>query len=327
MSSRDRGERKKECKRCGFMGRLNEEEKCTSCEEDDKKKTRPSHRRESTQSKDVCKQCDDEVTEEDAGIQCDHCKRWYHKNYEKVGEELYKKLERDIERLWFCKGCNSQVRKKLEGANKMNEDNIETKKELKELKEENKKGMAWMEKYEKNMEKDREGNEEEDNEKRYENNDMKRELGKIKEHMERMQKKLEEVDNKWKRMEEDLQESITKKVVEILEEREEKKKRIKNVVIYNLEEKDARNWREETENDQTACMDIFTNEMQVEDIEIVDTVRLGRKEQKEQGEERKPRALLVKQSNVRTKWELVVRAKKLKEARKESTKECLWCQT
>ncbi|KAK4307566.1 hypothetical protein Pmani_020710, partial [Petrolisthes manimaculis] len=108
MSSRDRGARKKECKRCGFMGRLNEEEKCTSCEEDDKKKTRPSHRQESSQSRDVCKQCDDEVTEEDAGIQCDHCKRWYHKNCEKVGEELYKQLERDKERLWFCKGCNSQ---------------------------------------------------------------------------------------------------------------------------------------------------------------------------------------------------------------------------
>lgn len=61
-------------------------------------------------------------------------------------------------------------------------------------------------------------------------------------------------------------------------------------------------------------MDIFTNELQVEEVQIIGKVRLGRREQKG---DRNPRALLEKMTEVYDKWEVVKREKTLREARKE----------
>lgn len=74
------------------------------------------------------------------------------------------------------------------------------------------------------------------------------------------------------------------------------------------------------ERDQAVCMDICVNQLHVEQVEILETVRLGKTEQGNRDDKRKPRALLVKVIEVGTKWEIVKRAKRLKDARKEEYK-------
>ena len=136
--------------------------------------------------------------------------------------------------------------------------------------------------------------------------------------MEEMQRKMNQVDTKWKRMEEDMKEFIAKTVIEVMEEREEKLKKMKNVVIFNLREPDTGNlsMKEKKEQDQAVCKDIITNELGVEDVEIMETIRLGKQEPTAR-EGVRPRALLVRLTDVQTKWEIVKTAKKLKEAKKE----------
>ena len=195
------------------------------------------------------------------------------------------------------------------------------KRELRDLKDQNEGVLEKVRRYEMIMEE-----EEEEKDRNQESTlgrrEMKEELGVIRKQMEEMQKKMDEVDWKWKRMEENLKEEITKRVVEIIEEKEDKERRMKNIVIYNLKEPLTGNLseKEKEERDQAGCMDIFTNELQVEQVHIVETVRLGKKEQVERGEEYRPRALMVKLADVNTKWEIVKKAKRLKDARKQEYK-------
>lgn len=46
----------------------------------------------------------------------------------------------------------------------------------------------------------------------------------IKKQMKGMQTRIDKIDKRWQRMEENLKESITKKLIEILNEREDRKK-------------------------------------------------------------------------------------------------------
>ena len=149
--------------------------------------------------------------------------------------------------------------------------------------------------------------------------ESKEDIGMIMKQMEEMQKKLNQVDTKWKRMEEDLKEFIAKTVIEVMEEREEKQKRMKNVVIFNLREPDTGNlsMKEKKEQEQAMCMDIIANELGVEEVQIMETIRLGKQEHNVREGVQRPRALLVKLTDVQTKWEIVKIAKKLKEAKKE----------
>lgn len=137
-----------------------------------------------------------------------------------------------------------------------------------------------------------------------------------------MQNKVKEIDRKWASREEELKEYVAKKLVEVMEEKEDKQERIKNVVIYNLKERDTNNlnWREQKQQDQAVCMDIFANELNVEEAQVVEAVRLGKPRPGDQEGEQKPRPLLVKLTEVHTKWEIVKKAKNLKEATKEEHK-------
>ena len=136
--------------------------------------------------------------------------------------------------------------------------------------------------------------------------------------MEEMQKKLNQVDTNWKRME-DLKEFIAKTVIEVMEKKEIKQKRMKNVVIFNLREPDTDNlsMKEKKEQDQAVCMDTIANELGVEEVQIMESIRLGKQEHNVREGVQRPRALLVKLTDVQTKWEIVKIGKKLKEARKE----------
>ena len=66
-------------------------------------------------------------------------------------------------------------------------------------------------------------------------------------------------------------------------------------------------------------MDLFTNELQAEEVEIVETVRLGKKQVLD-GEENKLRPILVKLTETHVKWNILKNAKKIKYTEKEEYK-------
>lgn len=187
------------------------------------------------------------------------------------------------------------------------------KKELEGLKERNERVLDKIREYEESRVEDRE---QDDTAK---GNRQDKELRLIRKQMEEMQREVKEVAMKWKKMDEELKDYIAKTVVEVLEERENKQKRVKNLVIYNVKEPSSEmSVRDQKEEDQAVCMDIFANELKVEATEIVETVRLGKREGNEREDERRPRPLLVKVSEVETKWDIIKNAKKLKESSKTS---------
>lgn len=78
-------------------------------------------------------------------------------------------------------------------------------------------------------------------------------------------------------------------------------------MIYSLPEPDASlGLKKRKDQDQVICMDSFSNALEIEGVERIETVRLGRVNESVQLEDRKPRPLLAKLSDVIVKWEIVI---------------------
>ncbi|KAK3862749.1 hypothetical protein Pcinc_031414 [Petrolisthes cinctipes] len=115
------------------------------------------------------------------------------------------------------------------------------------------------------------------------------------------------MDRRWKEREEDLVDTVTKRILEELAKREEKEKRKNNVVVFNISESRKEINQEREREDRNLCMDLFREKLRVEDAEMEQIFRLGRRE------EGKTRPLTVILSKVGAKWELIKKAKYVKE--------------
>lgn len=312
-SGKRKGSRRGECRECGFTGTINEDLKCGDCEEGDKGARQRAITRNTSIQRDGCKHCNRRVTSKDRAIQCDGCNNWMQAACEKVGDDLLRQVEKEAIKVWLCEECSTQFKKSIGENKKLKEDNAEMKKELEGIKEKNEGMLDKIRRYEKSKVEEREQGSTD------RRNGSDEELRLIKKQMEELQREVKEVSIKWKRMDEEIKDFIAQTVVDVIEERENKQKRVKNLVIYNVRESSAENSvKEQKEEDQAVCMDIFVNELKVEDVEIVEAVRLGKKEENVREDERKPRPLLVKISEVEKKWEIIKNAKKLKDTRKEN---------
>lgn len=139
---RSRGGKKKECKECGYLGKVNEEKLCGSCDKIGRKKDEgPPH------AHDVCKHCRRRVNQDDDGILCDDCNLWHHAHCEKVGEQMFRAIEKGELNLWFCEKCSKRVKETVHEAKKLKLDNAEMKRELNSLKEGNVEMMNKMIEY------------------------------------------------------------------------------------------------------------------------------------------------------------------------------------
>lgn len=74
-----------------------------------------------------------------------------------------------------------------------------------------------------------------------------------------------------------MEERILKKTIQ-MEANHDKERRKNNLVIYNIEDKNT-NLKRQAEEDRALYRDLFINELQLEEIEIVETVRLGKRKQ------------------------------------------------
>ncbi|KAK4311951.1 hypothetical protein Pmani_016582 [Petrolisthes manimaculis] len=316
-----RGAKKKECKECGYLGKVNEDEICINCEEEDKRKM----------DLNKCKQCRRKVQGDDEGIQCDKCGLWYHAVCENIGEALYKDLQKDNDELWFCRRCKPTVKKNLLENKKLKEDNVrmkeeliqEVKEELQEVKKGNEQACEAVRRFEELIEEKNENVTLQGNDTISDKTETKlaKELNIIKKQVEGMQKKIENLGKKWEERENEMDEYITKKVFEIIKEKEERDRRKNNLVMHNIEEPNNMNEKELYDHDLAVCMDIFGNEIgeRIEEGEIVDIARLGKKEEEGENQNRRPRCLLIKMKEPEKKWSIIKNAK-IKTKRKNEYK-------
>lgn len=94
--------------------------------------------------------------------------------------------------------------------------------------------------------------------------------------------------------------------VEEMEEREDRKRRKNNIVLYNLPESDEADPKEREREDNKMCEDLFTNHLKVAGVEIDKVIRLGRKV------DHRNRPVLVKLQQDGKKWDILSNAECLK---------------
>ena len=71
------------------------------------KKLEVSQDQDRENDKSICHDCNQEVKNNDRGIECDICKGWYHKERQKVSDALYQVLISEEQRQisWYCSSC------------------------------------------------------------------------------------------------------------------------------------------------------------------------------------------------------------------------------
>lgn len=109
-------------------------------------------------------------------------------------------------------------------------------------------------------------------------------------------------------------EDIKERVVEEMKEEQEQKLKKNNLVIYRLNESKCQDVVDREKDDKQMCEKIMKDELKVEDVNIVQVIRLGKVRQ----EDNAPRPLLVKMRDAREKYAVLKVAKNLKRANSES---------
>ena len=104
---------------------------------------------------------------------------------------------------------------------------------------------------------------------------------------------------------------MRREMMETIKEEGDRKERERNLIIFNVQESNESAGMEIQERRKTE--EIFENGVGVREYKIEQIIRLGRR-----GERENARPMLVKLENVKQKWEIIKKAKMLKNS--ESTK-------
>lgn len=82
-----------------------------------------------------CGKCKKTVKENENGLVCETCERWYHPSCQSVNPELYKMLQKYEEQLWFCGDCKPEIKKNVERVRELEQKNDEMEQKLKIMEE------------------------------------------------------------------------------------------------------------------------------------------------------------------------------------------------
>ena len=227
---------------------------------------------------DKCKVCNVKV--KDRGIRCDACETWHHIKCLKMKEDTYK-LYANENLQWVCQACINIRRE---------ENNLlEIVREMKQ--------MAETER-ERNME----------------------ERMKIMQMMQKMSGQVTELENKVENMVNEkikkVEDNILGKVNNEIDEKLEKFKRRKNLVVYGLPESNGRNDKERNEEDMNSIKNMI-EELEIE-VENFETTRLG-----SQIKTNKPRPLKIELRKEVDKSKILRKAANLRNAREEKFKKVI----
>lgn len=277
-----RGAKKKKCRRCGYDGKLNTEEICRSCEATKVNNggrspgDRPQESKEDDGENDNCGTCKAKVKENQHGLMCEVCDRWFHCGCEQVGAKEYVKIMElsDIV-AWSCRRCRGQQK--------------DMKVMIKKLKEEN---MIL----------------------KVENEELQKRLLAIESKVESIEKGVN--------VEETLIEEISERVLEVVREEEDKRNRLNNLVLFGVHESDKEQGYDREQDDKERCNEIFDIGVGIGNVEIEQVIRLGKRNSS--GYDRtqlpKPRPLLVKLRYATAKFDILKKAKNLRNAESERLK-------
>ena len=146
---------------------------------------------------------------------------------------------------------------------------------------------------------------------RNENIFLKKENETLKNRLTTLEKRLEDLKV-------ELKNDIVSDVLKELKEVDEKKSRESNLIIYNMPESLSNDAKERKIEDEKLCEKIFLEGVKVErqDFSIDGIIRLGKsrpiQDQCENSENQKPRPVLVKLQTGREKWNILKKAKNLR---------------
>ena len=224
-----------------------------------------------------CRVCEEKVKETEKGICCDVCEYWHHTKCLNMSDTNYKVYRKDSIQ-WVCQTC------------------IKAQKEANALYE---MIIVMMKNAEEDKEKDRE-----------EREIMMMTLKKVSEQMSGLEKIIEEKINE--KMKSSKIEILTK-MNEEMEERLEKFKRRKNIIVYGMSEKEGGNEKERYEND---CKNVKNL---LKELEVVaknyDVSRIGKF-----SKEGRARPIRIELSRECEKYEILKNAPKIRNTNNENFK-------
>ena len=295
----------------------------------------------------LCGICQVRVEQEERGMECDGCKRWFHAECIDMQKEDYEKVLKISDRArmkWYCLKCE----KKSEGLQKENvilkKENSTLKEEIAELKNLMQQMMEKVEKMEETVER---RIEEELNRKcqlvqggfdikvdelRYGINMLRDEVAELKN---RNTDNIGETDKEQDREERkreieqikrDLVKDVNEGVEEVRKERDVEERKVnelqykmdeieregkkKNVIMFNLEESKKDDARERYREDEARCKEIFTDILEIHQINIQKVIRLGKMVQD------RTRPVLVKLGNEDERMKILKNANKIRHSKK-----------
>ncbi|KAK4317199.1 hypothetical protein Pmani_011680 [Petrolisthes manimaculis] len=154
---------------------------------------------------------------------------------------------------------------------------------------------------------------------------MKKEIQVLREDNKALKNRLEAVEKRMDDLQNDIVRDIKEKVIEEIREDEEQERRKSNLVIYNLPEPEGTNAEEVGDIEEAVCQQLFEQEIKVQEVAVVSVKRLGKPREREVrprpnanaaepgvADKPKPRPLLVKLIDAKTKWTILKNCKNLK---------------
>ena len=106
-------------------------------------------------------------------------------------------------------------------------------------------------------------------------------------------------------------EQIRKSVQEKFDDGKDKENRKYNLIVYNIKESNYENEERNADSDFEICSKIIYEELSVEDFRIIHMMRLGKNQSNG-----KPRPILIQLRSEREKWEILRKAKNLRNSRR-----------
>jgi FtsZ-binding cell division protein ZapB len=158
-----------------------------------------------------------------------------------------------------------------------------------------------------------------------ENEELKKENEKLKEENNMLKERLTILEGRLEEMKMELKSEIVEEVkiqvMESIKEEEERKKRQKNLVIYRVKESRREQGSEREQDDMQFCQELFKEGIKIENVKIEKVIRLGKVQN--DGERERPRPILVKLEESKVKWEILKKARELRNANLEVHRETI----
>ena len=232
------------------------------------------------EGKDVCKICESEVTEQDKGISCDVCEYWLHSKCAKISDSNYKIYKKESLQ-WVCPTC-MKAKKDVNGLYQSMIEMIKSSEEDRENDKEEREMMMTM-------------------------------MKKMSLQISGLEKIIDDKINEKIKLTEN---EILTKINEEMEERLEKFKRRKNIIVYGVAEREGRNEKERFETDCKNIKDLLT-EIKT-DIKSYEVTRIGKFNG--EGSKIRPRPIRIELSNESDKFEILKNAIRIRNTRNENLK-------